>query len=629
MHRSAFLWFVWGCSRGDDTLAGKVPLDTAAPSADSAADTGRLPQKDTGAEDSACRTDWPALADTATSACPLPEPDLSLVLAASHAVPLTVGTVQAARVGDIDGDGRISRQDPAWVWLLRYSPADKSGSLLADLHDHALVTQVSVDDQLGISSHLGAIGDLDGTPGVELLSSEYQLGAADSLSTYTSAGRQLSQHVFDASEDVLSIPWLFRAAESGPPRALLGAQVIDPSSGAVLATLSGAHGGINNLSVAADLDRDGEAELISVTDDGAVGAWAPDGSPKWRCEAGFEPGERALFAVGDLDGDGTAEVVSQSAGVAVVCDASGAAQATLAVPSTSSGGAVGIAELDGAPGREILLGLNVTQDPGGDRRSILLAARADLSERWRVTTPKPGWTRFVTADLDQDGRSEVVAYTPDALMLIDDDGTVRARYPLTSNNLWVNTPALVDIDGDDLAEIVLLSAGTLRVFENAQGGWLVDELDRPWTGINHHPGAREPDGSLPPTLSPWAAETSNIWQGLPLTVPCRPELRAELAEVCAPSCAEDGLVTVYVYNTGECDTAEEVRVSLRGDAGAELAAGHLAAPLPVGQGHAIMLTLPQASLSESLSVALDSTDRIEECDEENGTLEIGEVACGE
>jgi len=212
----------------------------------------------------------------------------------------------------------------------------------------------------------------------------------------------------------------------------------------------------------ADLDADGRMEIVRPSTDGMVYVFRPDGTalPGWP-QAVLGWGQVAP-AVADLDGDGWLEVVVATRGLTsggrlYVFDRTGGVRAGWPV---SLGGnnveAVTVADLDG-DGRSEIVATERAYPIGR-----VHALRADGS-------PVPGWPftldhvpalSAAVGDVDADGSPEVVVASYNSLYVLTAGGTAEPGWPVAVNtafgaNFSYQSPALGDLDGDGRLEIVI------------------------------------------------------------------------------------------------------------------------------------------------------------------------------
>ena len=249
-----------------------------------------------------------------------------------------------------------------------------------------------------------------------------------------------------------------------------------------------------------DLDGDEGPEVVIVTHDVGDGACdtghaylralaGAGGAELWAADvdAYADAGRVALCrtpAVGDIDGDGQVEIVAHRFGgglIAFAGDGSIEWTSTLADGVTPYVGyfaglaTVAIADMDGDGQAEIVSGGTLFDSAGR-----LLAGLG------RETAGGNGFggPNSIIADIDEDGVQEVVTGT--------------AAYALDGSTTWTNGmtdgyTAIADLDGDELPELIVVSAGLVRVHDAGTGALLV-QLDMPGVGAGGPPTVEDFDG---------------------------------------------------------------------------------------------------------------------------------------
>ncbi len=150
------------------------------------------------------------------------------------------------------------------------------------------------------------------------------------------------------------------------------------------------------------------------------------------------------IAVTDLEGDGRAEVITNL----VVLDAETGEVLTRLAPEPE-GGSDGIS----SPARGVTSG-----DVDGDGVAEVLSGATVYGPSgrvvWRTELAHETWPVLVEADGDAQPE---VAILGNRLEVFDGDGTLLATGPSTSG--WPGTPAVADVDGDGVSEVVYPDAG--------------------------------------------------------------------------------------------------------------------------------------------------------------------------
>ncbi len=147
-------------------------------------------------------------------------------------------------------------------------------------------------------------------------------------------------------------------------------------------------------------------------------------------------------------------------------------------------------------------------------------------------------------------------------------------------------------------------------------GWTATQhgASEPWPGINHFPGDRESDGSIPVPGTPWTTPGADVWQGLPAHgVVSRAELGVFVTDVCVESCEGDADVTVEVFNSGQVDVSAGTTLVVEAlDSGESL--GSASVPeLPSGVATFLGFTVPAAKVQGGVEARISVPDGVEEC----------------
>lgn len=194
----------------------------------------------------------------------------------------------------------------------------------------------------------------------------------------------------------------------------------------------------------ADVDGDGEAEIIGSTPDHRVVAVDRTGAVEWRSSVFSGMSMYPQPTVADLDADGDVEVIVD---LAVVEGGSGATVATLSGVSTSWRTPV-VADLDVDGTMEIILGEDVFSHTG--------------SLEW--SSSSPGWGNFsAVADVDGDPEGEVFFVSGSSASLHDDDGSLLDTWTIPGSN--PGPPAVADFDGDGDVEIAIPANNQISVWD--------------------------------------------------------------------------------------------------------------------------------------------------------------------
>ena len=607
----------WGCSDYGIDIAGDEPQggDDDPGDDDGSPDDDDAPDDDS-ADLEAC--DDGALPDIwvdSNEECVLDPADTVWELELSYSVlgADSCDAIHAGTFADTNGDGAIDTADERQIWL------DSAYGGMEGFHpDGQLFATALAEANMTHST----VGEVDpSNPGVELLVSFWDGGDDfDMVALVDESGPLWIQQV---PADTWTKPWLTDLEGDGQPEVLVGPMIQNALDGSILGTLDGVTLDLVGPAYAADLDLDGTREIIA-----AQGIWAhktvlfdADGNQLNVCRDAPVVGgdwDYHSFAIGNLDGDPEGEFLTAGNGFLTLCDSDGSFLAEADV-GTSQPSLIGLAELDGDPLPEIVIG-----DNWG-----LLAVDDDLTLMWVFEGSQDqggGWYPFTVADLDGDGYHEILVSLAGSLILLNGAGESLAvvQADQYSCQCWVCAPAVVDIDADGLAEIVVPGWRVFAVIENPNGGWYVEGADAPWPSVDKHPGDRAVDGTLPaPTDVHWSDPLTNVWQGLPAgTSPYlpQPDLAVQSVDVCVDPDDGDEHVFVYVGNYGMMDTFDAVSVTLRSPVDDTLLGqAELPPVLPTSTARAVTFVLPAGATADGLTVVVDEGDSVTECCEDNNS----------
>ena len=195
----------------------------------------------------------------------------------------------------------------------------------------------------------------------------------------------------------------------------------------------------------ADVDNDGEPEIIASTVGLQVAAVSANGTQEWASQS-FPWQRYPQPTVGDLDGDGDVEVVFD---IAVVEGSNGSTVTTL--PGvTSSWRAPVIADVDDDGQQEILLGEHAYSPSGAIEFSVTRVGDSTFS---------------AVADIDGDPGGESFWVTGSQMHIVDDDGTLIRTVALNPSSYRPGPPSVADFDGDGQVEVAVPGSTQLELFE--------------------------------------------------------------------------------------------------------------------------------------------------------------------
>jgi len=338
------------------------------------------------------------------------------------------------------------------------------------------------------------------------------------------------------------------------------------------------------------LDNDGEPEIILVDGGGTVRVYSVDGVELWvtHYSADVRGGPPTLA---DFDGDGFPEIGVAFSSAYRVLD--------------------------------------------GDGTTLWSQDTDDYSS---------GVTGSAVFDFEGDGAAEVV-YADEHVLYIYDGatGTIELAFEDHASGTLIEYPVIVDIDGDDSAEIILPSNNMwwsgntgITVIGDEDNSWA--PARRIWNQHAYHITNIDDDGTIPERPDPnweglnsFRAANSETYQGLE-----RPDLQPGPPEECLEECALDRVVLyIPIENTGLVDIPN-VEVSLYTVHGADPHDLYEQMTLPVAQqGQARWIgpiTLDSEAFgAEGVLIRVDDdgtgTSLYDECDEENNEYRIPVNPC--
>lgn len=401
------------------------------------------------------------------------------------------------------------------------------------------------------------------------------------------------------------------------------------------------------VSIIADVDGDGMQDVVT-----GKAAWTVDGALIW------ENGERDGYpAIADFDGDQKPELVVVSYGYVRVHDAAtGAVLARVQMPGWGKGGPPTIADFD-ADGRMEIASAN------GDAYAVFEyeSSPPELSVKWYQPTQdkSSNATGSSVFDFEGDGAAEVV-YGDECYFRVysGKDGTVLLETPSSSGTIH-EYPVLVDVDGDNNTEIVVVSNDRnhlidqyndcptygpgeaprhgVFVYGDAHDQWV--RTRRIWNQHAYHISNINADGTLPlPEPRSWVGPVGlNNYrvstQGA--GVYNAPDLRVDL-EISSHTCPTGLELRARVKNEGSLGVAAGVKVAFflgTSAAGELLGEAATTKTLLPGQSELVTQLFPVENRTPPFEffVTVDghaeTSSTIDECLEDNNEASAGGIAC--
>jgi FG-GAP-like repeat len=390
-------------------------------------------------------------------------------------------TPTVARVVDANCDGKIDHGDPPNVIFvsgdLHENCACGGNGMPGTLRvldgktGHEVWSLAGIDgDPFGFAGVSTALGDIDGDGRVDIvaLTGDGYVAVIDANKNVLGVSDVPVEHA-DAND---SFGWgggiaLGDMDGDGSPEIAFGRQVYSTQGGVIKQRFIGSagNGGLGGsskaLSFFADLNGDGKLELVAGNT-----AYESNGTPLWsnsNVPDGFD-------AVADFNADGKPDVVVVYSGkLWILTGATGAIElGPFTLPNSGVGGPPTVADFDGQ-------GLEI----GIAQKGMYTMVRPDYAHQtldpiWSapnhdISSSETGSSVF---DFDGDGNAEVV-YNDECFLWVwsGKNGDVLFNAP---NSSFTGTEASIvaDVDGDDHAEIVMISNGVMQ--------FLPDNTPSPW-----------------------------------------------------------------------------------------------------------------------------------------------------
>jgi hypothetical protein len=370
------------------------------------------------------------------------------------------------------------------------------------------------------------------------------------------------------------------------------------------------------LTTVADLDLDGQSEVIA-----GRTAYRADGSIMWDLAALPD----GLAAVANFDADANPEVVLAASGRIWVLEHTGEIKWT---ESTSivgvNGGAVVIADFDGDGAVEI----------GRSGSSLYGVWETDGTLKWTqaIQDPNSGVTSSSAFDFENDGAAEVVFADEWGVRVFDGaTGATKFEQRLGSCTGYEN-PVVADIDADGRAELVAVANTSCGIAGNVNHGVFVFGNDAwigsraIWNQHTYHVTNVNDDATIPAHADPAASFRRNVASACPYLLP---DLTASFLRVTSVGAAYD--LTVRIGNGGANPTPDGVPVTFYdGDpsaGGVPLGTASTSVYLAPGEFEDVTLTVPATPTTGTIWIAADDASdmigTIFESDEGNNLFDSG------
>jgi hypothetical protein len=377
------------------------------------------------------------------------------------------------------------------------------------------------------------------------------------------------------------------------------------------------------VSFGADIDQDGKQEVVN-----GRSIYRHDGT--LLCANPAVP--HGFASVANFDEDAKGEIVVSGREMVSLMDDDCTVLWSIPVPGGGHGGSPNIADFDGDGTLEIGV--------AGDYAYTVL--EADGTTQWSAVTHdySSGKTNSTTFDFESDGKPEVV-YADETMLRIYNGATGAVRWQVKHGSGTTHEgPVVVDVDGDDHADIVVVSnnhayPGTngIRVFHDRLEGWMPTR--RIWNQHAYSVTNVNDDGTIPShPLTNWLVDGLNTFRSNPAGFSPRPGpnpyaapdlLVSEVAVDCDATTGALSL-TATVRNIGEASAPMGLPVAFyQGNpaaGGTLLGVVALSQNLPAGEDTGVTLSLSSPSAGDTeVFVVVDDDGagghQVTECREDN------------
>ncbi len=451
-----------------------------------------------------------------------------------------------ASLNDDNEDGLIDDDDiPDILAVFFRSNGYRGDGVLRAVSGDGSTVHFSVSGLAGATGI--AAGDIDGDGVVEIIASRGDArpiafehdGTLKWIASVSASGSYNAPSIADMDSD-------------GEPEIIVG-NTIYHADGSVRASAGlGAR-----TSIAADLDNDGTMELVA-----GNSAHDPNGAVIWNNGA-----PNGHPAIADFDGDGDPEIAVSGNGRVRLQDHLGNILWNHPHPGGGTGGTPTVADFDGDGAPEI----------GVAARSLYAVFDGDGSILWQRTTQdaSSSITGSSVYDFEGDGIADVV-YADELYLWVysGTDGAVKLQWDQHSSGTLIEYPLVVDVDGDDQAEIVLVSND--YAFHKARGISVIGDMDQSWRNARriwnqhaYHITNVNDDGTIPTSAAASWTQNNSFRSGdlAPSDGSLTPDLVVQ-GQLCDDECAADvQVVFAYLGNRGASPLSNAATIELYGVTG--------------------------------------------------------------
>jgi hypothetical protein len=461
-------------------------------------------------------------------------------------------------VGDLDGDGSA---EVAVVIGDIFAPITGSASLwLLDGTTGSVLWQRAAEIAYGSPP---ALGDVDGDGlgdivAVKQITAGFLGSGTYAVVLYNHEGGLVweSAHFSGSDFDYATAPILSDMDHDGFTEIIVGRAILnhDGTTRGVGSLGRGSYGNGTEASVpaVADLDLDGIEEVI-------VGnaMYSPDGHPVW---SDFTQSD-GMVSVGNLDDDAFGEFVVSTNNTVRAMDTHGSVMwGPLTLPGANIVSTAAIGDVDGDGEAEIIVA-------GGN---ALWCLGPDGTLEWSApVTDESGATGASLFDFEGDGIMEVV-YIDEIEMIAFDGATGEVKFHSTehASATMFDYPTIVDVDGDDQAEILVCHDGhsaALTAYGDRDESWATTR--GVWNQHAYSITNINDDLSIPVDATPNFTLYNNYHAAIDRLGGDHlgDDVGIDIVDICEDEC-EGGrlLVTVQLVNLSERPLDEDVDIALYG-----------------------------------------------------------------
>jgi len=403
-------------------------------------------------------------------------------------------TPLVANMTDDDGNGVIDLCDTPDVIVV----TDGLAGTIHILDGETGVEHFSIDNAVS-SQVMPAIGDIDGDGEPEIVAAAGAIFGPLSFVAFDTDGTQMWMTEAIWQQEQGGAIAIADMDNDGSPE-IIGDGHIVASDGTVLFSAPDQTGWFiaqrNTASIAADLDNDGDLELIL-----GQAAYQHTGEEIWNLPEVL-PG---YPQVANLDNDDDPEIIVNNDGGLTILEHDGTIK-NLNMTPTGDPASLGawfrpstVHDFDGDGVSEFAV----------SSASSYSVFEPNLIVNWSVPVQDgSGWAAGTAFDFLGDGVAEAMYADETTLFVFGADGSVELQVPRSSRTL-IEYPVVADVDNDGSAEIVIVSgqdwddnqtSPTVQVIRDSQERWI--QARRIWNQHTYHVTNVREDGTIPQFEAP-------------------------------------------------------------------------------------------------------------------------------